>query len=151
MISIVQETSDEFEHIIRMAERMFQEAGETSKNVRVNELLEMLNKYQGKFTVFSAIDDGDKCVGMLTLIESFAFFANGTYGVINELFVIPEYRDKDIERQLIEFTIEYGKLKKWSYLTAVAPKSISHFFHPEETGFSQNHIFLIKKIGATEI
>jgi GNAT superfamily N-acetyltransferase len=65
--------------------------------------------------------DEDRLVGVCTLAESFAFFANGTYGIINELWVDPEYRSAGLGGQLLSFIIEQARVQGWQRLDVSSP------------------------------
>lgn len=56
------------------------------------------------------------------LTESAALFARGTYGIINELYVVPDRRSSGIAQLLIDAAAEMGKQKGWSQLEVGAPR-----------------------------
>lgn len=70
--------------------------------------------------VFAALDN-DRVVGVLTLQECFAIYANGSYGIINELYVVPEYRSKGVGKTLVEKAANVARLKGWQRLDVTAP------------------------------
>jgi len=51
-----------------------------------------------KYFVFVARDDGGNAVGFVSLYESHALYAEGSFGTIPELYVRPEYRSKNVGR-----------------------------------------------------
>ena len=55
-------------------------------------------------------------VGLLTLVESFALYAGGEYGVIDEMYVRPEYRGQDVERQLLDEAVAIATRRRWFHL-----------------------------------
>lgn len=61
-------------------------------------------------------------VGFICAVESNALYARGNFGVINELYIVPEFRSKKIGQQLINFLIEIGKSKNWSRLELDTPE-----------------------------
>ncbi len=76
---------------------------------------------QDRFTAFLARDEDNTTLGVITLVESFAIYADGSYGVINELYVLPEHRDKKIGKILIETVKEYGRQCGWPRIEVDAP------------------------------
>ena len=73
-----------------------------------------------RFTAFVALDD-DAPVGIITLTETFAIYAGGCYGVIDELYVAPEYRNRQVGRMLLERVKEYGRAHGWHRIDVTAP------------------------------
>lgn len=64
----------------------------------------------------------DKIIGFITAIESNAIYARGRFGVINELYILPEYRSQQIGQKLIHFLIELAKIKHWQRLELDTPE-----------------------------
>jgi GNAT superfamily N-acetyltransferase len=63
----------------------------------------------------------DKPVGVIMLSESAALFAGGTYGIITELYVIPDHRSSGIAKLLVEAASEFGRQRGWRQLEVGAP------------------------------
>ncbi|WP_372368133.1 GNAT family N-acetyltransferase [Candidatus Uabimicrobium sp. HlEnr_7] len=59
----------------------------------------------------------------MTVVQAFAVYANGYYGIINEMYVEPEYRWHGIGAKLIEAAITWGKDKGWPRVDVTAPES----------------------------
>ena len=70
--------------------------------------------------VYVALDN-DRIVGILTLQECFAIYANGSYGVINELYVVPDYRSKGVGKTLVDKAAAVARMKGWRRLDVTAP------------------------------
>ena len=49
-------------------------------------------------------------------------YARGDFGVINELYIVPEFRSKNIGQKLIDFLIAIGKSKNWTRLELDTPE-----------------------------
>ncbi len=81
-----------------------------------------LEKNRDKFSVFVARDEQGSGVGLLTLVESFAIYANGSYGVINELYIAPRYRSKGVGKALLDSVKEFGSKKGWKRIDVTAPE-----------------------------
>lgn len=60
-------------------------------------------------------------VGIIMLSESAALFARGTYGIITELYVVPDQRSTGVAMRLIEAAVGLGTAKGWGQLEVGAP------------------------------
>jgi GNAT superfamily N-acetyltransferase len=54
-----------------------------------------------RFLALLAKEESDTVIGVLTLSTSFALYAGGEYGVIDEMYVRPGYRCRGVGRQLV--------------------------------------------------
>ncbi len=70
--------------------------------------------------VFMAFD-GDRAVGMAGLVQSVAIYTQGPLGVINELYVVPEYRSRGVGKLLIDAVTAFGAEKGWARIEVGAP------------------------------
>jgi GNAT superfamily N-acetyltransferase len=69
----------------------------------------------GRLMAILAKDPNGVAVGVLTLVESFALYAGGEYG-FDEIYVRPEYRGQDVERQLLDEAVAIATRRKWFHL-----------------------------------
>ena len=67
----------------------------------------------GRFLALLARDESGASVGVLTLSTSFAIYAGGEYGVIDEMYVKPEYRSRGIGRSLVEAAVDMVRQREW--------------------------------------
>ncbi len=74
----------------------------------------------GQYHVIAAYGD-DKIIGFATLCESHSLYAEGTFGIIQELYVSPNYRSNTIGRQLIEAAVDYADNMNWKRLELCTP------------------------------
>ena len=74
-----------------------------------------------RFNAFIALDDSDNPAGIITLVENFAVYANGSYGIINEMYVRPDLRSTGLGKRLIETVKEYAKIRGWVRIDVTAP------------------------------
>lgn len=72
--------------------------------------------------IVSVESNSNAIVGFICCVESNALYARGIFGVINELYIIPEFRSKKIGQKLINFLIDLGKIKNWSRLELDTPE-----------------------------
>ncbi len=73
--------------------------------------------------VFLAFAPDGAPVGVATVSETFAFYANGRYGIINEMFVVPGHRSSGVGKLLLDAVKELGWSKGWRRVDVTAPES----------------------------
>jgi len=77
---------------------------------------------QGKYTVLLAVDgESDTAIGFATLCESHALYAEGTFGIIQEFYIQPEFRSQKVGAALLEKVAEHAKLLGWKRLELCTP------------------------------
>lgn len=69
---------------------------------------------------FLAFDD-DRPIGVIMVTEAMALFASGVYGIITELYVVPQHRSTGVAKLLISAASEAGKRQGWRQLEVGAP------------------------------
>jgi GNAT superfamily N-acetyltransferase len=83
----------------------------------------IVKNFLGKGIIIVSVDNSSKAiVGFVAAVESNALYARGSFGVVNELYIIPEFRSKKIGQKLIDFLIQIGKNKLWSRLELDTPE-----------------------------
>jgi GNAT superfamily N-acetyltransferase len=78
----------------------------------------------GYYTVFaakSADKDGEKIIGFTALHESHSLYAEGAFGIIQEFYVLSDYRSQQIGTQLIHSVVEFAREKNWKRLEVCTP------------------------------
>lgn len=75
-----------------------------------------------RFRVFVARDPAGDILGVLTLTETFAIYANGNYGVIDEMYVAPAMRGSGIGARLLDAVKVYGRGRGWTRIDVTAPE-----------------------------
>jgi GNAT superfamily N-acetyltransferase len=63
----------------------------------------------------------DSAAGIITLTESQAVYAGGKYGTIDEMFILPEFRNKNIGSSVLKEIVAISKLKGWKRIDVTAP------------------------------
>lgn len=76
---------------------------------------------QDRVHPFVARNEERKVVGLMTLVETFAIHGGGNYGIIDEMYVLPEHRGKGVGRQLMQAAGEFAIRKKWSRIDTTVP------------------------------
>ncbi len=70
---------------------------------------------------FIGTDAAGEVVAFATLAESFAVFAHGTYGIINELWVHPSQRSLGAGHRMIAELAKFGRGRGWLRIDVSAP------------------------------
>ena len=76
---------------------------------------------QGRYFVLVTRMESGEMSGFVTMYESFALYAEGVFGTIAELFVLPEYRSRGIGRHLCEAAKKFGIKRGWRRLEVTTP------------------------------
>ena len=103
-----------------LIEKLFVEVSHDLKKVEIRELFEALS-LDGKHTIIIAMNERSECVGIATVSESCAIYARGVLGIINELYVLPDYRSQRVGKMLLDATKRLAKEKAWKRLELTTP------------------------------
>lgn len=82
------------------------------------------NLQSARFLALLARDESGSPVGVLTLSMSFALYAGGEYGVIDEMYVKPEHRCRGVGRALVDEAVVVARQKRWPRLDVTGPESV---------------------------
>ncbi len=73
------------------------------------------------YWAFIAKTPEDGAVGLITLNDSAAIYAEGRFGTIPELYIAPAYRSQGVGALLLERAIAFAGTRGWSRLEVGAP------------------------------
>lgn len=79
------------------------------------------NLVTGRFLALLAKDASGAAIGVLTLSESFALYAGGEYGVIDEMYVRPQCRGEGIGLALVNEAVAIARARRWFRLDVTGP------------------------------
>ena len=99
---------------------LFAEVGHTLTAEEIAEIFLHIDTDDQHSTLL-AMDDEGEAVGVLTLVESLALYAGGRIGVVNELYVVPEYRSEGVGKLLLDAAKELGEQRGWVRLEVTTP------------------------------
>jgi GNAT superfamily N-acetyltransferase len=125
-VSIRKATTSDAQEVSELTEKLLSEivniTGVKAFNFNLEEALNHLILFmeQNKYHVFVAEKYG-KIIGFISLIESYALYAEGSFGTIPELYVSPEYRSEKVGLKLINKAKEFGKVSNWKRLEVTTP------------------------------
>jgi GNAT superfamily N-acetyltransferase len=84
------------------------------------------NLRSGRFVALLARHDSGAAIGVLALSVSFAVYAGGEYGVIDEMYVSPPARGRGIGRALVEEALSLARDRGWFRVDVTAPEGQQH-------------------------
>jgi len=125
-MEIVRLTVKDSDLIIRQVLNLLEELGEESDDLgelQTEKVLREWSELNDRFFVFAAKDDEGNIQGLITLAESFALYANGNYGIINEMMVVSAARSQGVGAALIQKAVLFGRERGWSRIDVTAPES----------------------------
>ena len=70
-------------------------------------------------------------IGVLTLVESESIYSNGKFVIVNELYLLPEYRTEKIIKLLLDTIKKIAIKKKWHRIELTIPdvfKDVMDYF-----------------------
>jgi GNAT superfamily N-acetyltransferase len=94
---------------------------EPHRDLDTRRIVEHWKANEDRFTVFIAYSDSMEALGIMTIAENFAFYADGNFGIINELYVEPAARNRQVGKMLIQTAKAYAESKGWRRLDVTAP------------------------------
>ncbi|WP_281886574.1 GNAT family N-acetyltransferase [Paenibacillus sp. YYML68] len=124
MVSI-QKANKEDSHIVAgMVARLLSEltAKELEKATYIK-TCEELFEVPDIYSCYIALDN-QECVGTVAVSESCSIYAGGRFGIIQELYVLPEYRSKNIGHLLIDNIVELAKVRGWKRIEVGTPDPV---------------------------
>lgn len=91
-------------------------------NADVSLAIELCANYvsNGIYHVLAAFD-GDNIVGFGAICESHSLYAEGKFGIIQEFYVQPEYRSRNIGKSLLQEIFKLAKENSWKRLELCTP------------------------------
>ncbi len=75
----------------------------------------------GDYVVFHSVNNKDEAVGLITIAESESLYAGGKIGIIQELYIVPTMRSRNLGKGLLQRAVEYAHSKGWGRLEVGAP------------------------------
>ena len=134
--------ADDLPVVFRLVGALLKELGEEGEEagaLDVDALSDLQWQLGDRHIALLALTGSGVPASVLTLSESFAIYANGRFGVINEMYVVPEYRDTRIGVSLISAAASHGQQRGWRRIDVTAPEAerwrgVRHFY--EQNGFT---------------
>jgi GNAT superfamily N-acetyltransferase len=113
-------TDQDLPGAVSMLRDLYSELGEEAESLACisEELVADLGK-KGTLIVIAELEG--RVVGLATLTRTQAIYAGGEYGVIDEMYVVPEARSLGVGAILVESCLEEAKTRGWKRLDVTAP------------------------------
>jgi len=91
-------------------------------NVNIEQTAGLLKDFlaSGHYSVLVALQD-NKVVGFANLCPSYALYAEGNFGIVQEFYVVPEHRSGGLGAALIRECAILAKNKGWKRLELCTP------------------------------
>ncbi len=95
------------------------------KHVPLEHLISSIRRWmtQEKYNAFFAVSE-QQIVGLITVAEHYALFAEGNFGVIQELYISPEHRSAGIGVKLLNAVKQLSVEKQWHIIELSTPDRI---------------------------
>jgi len=116
------ESEDVAKLAICLTNEIIERTGVKHFDIDIPKAVELCHSYiaNGTYTVIAAIDE-QQIIGFGAVCESHSLYAEGAFGIIQEFYVLPTYRSKDIGKTLIQEIVNFAKLKDWKRLELCTP------------------------------
>ena len=132
-IEIQKAVPEDADAIALMAKSLLEEIMEATGgkhfNIDLPEISRRCKRFleDGIYVVFKARDTESAAVtGFISLCECHSLYAEGAFGVIQELYVDKRHRKDGIGAMLVNRAIEHGANRKWKRLEVATPP-LPHF------------------------
>lgn len=99
------------------------EEGEEAGALDVASLTAAWREDERHQSAFLAYGENGAAIGVVTVTEAFALYANGHHGIINEMYVVPAHRSSGVGGQLLDAVKALGRAKGWRRIDVTAPES----------------------------
>jgi GNAT superfamily N-acetyltransferase len=116
--------------VLALVEALLAELGEEGQEFAQIDRLRLRDGLQremasaeARFLALLARDDSGTAIGVLTLSTSFAVYAGGEYGVIDEMYVRPEWRSRGVGRALVDAAVGLARQRGWFRLDVTGPNA----------------------------
>jgi GNAT superfamily N-acetyltransferase len=122
-VRIERATWSDLPEVLRLVERLLDELHEDDEFVGLDRhrTLGDLEREGNRFVALLARREDGEAAGVLTLTETFAIYAGGRYGVIDELYVAPAHRSSGVGRLLLDAAAAVGRERGWRRIDVTAP------------------------------
>jgi GNAT superfamily N-acetyltransferase len=112
--------------VLDLVERLLAELGEEGEETGLlpkRALLAGWSRRGPAVAAYLAFDEDGRAIGVATLSESWAAYAGGAYGILNEMYVAPEHRSRQVGAALIGAVRAHGRRRGWRRIDVAAPES----------------------------
>ena len=119
MIQLIVADESHKHDVATMLAALFEEVGHSPDYDAIAAIFDEIDA-DDRHSTLVAMDD-DEPVGVITLVETLSLYAGGRIGVLNELYVVPEYRSEGVGKILLDAAKELGEERGWVRLEVSTP------------------------------
>ncbi len=113
---------------------LFEEVEHTPDAEEIADIFAEIDEDDSHSTLL-ALNEDDDIVGILTIVECLSISAGGKYGVLNELYVVPEYRSEGVGKMLVDEAKDLAETRDWKRIEVTTPgdefSKTLHFYERE--------------------
>ncbi|MDW3204682.1 MAG: GNAT family N-acetyltransferase [Alphaproteobacteria bacterium] len=123
-LEIVRAGENDADLVAIMVHRLLHEVGAwhgAPDDERIHEVCRELMEGDSRFIALLAFDAERRPVGVMTITEAVAIYAQGRLGIIMELYVVPDARSAGIGDRLIQEARTIGLSRGWTILEVNTP------------------------------
>jgi GNAT superfamily N-acetyltransferase len=106
--------------VAEMLAALFEEVEHTPTAAEIAAIFSDIEADDHHSTLLAIDDDGDPA-GVITVVESLSLYAGGYIGVINELYVVPQYRSEGVGKMLLDAVKDLAEERGWQRLELTTP------------------------------
>ncbi|NRR34352.1 GNAT family N-acetyltransferase [Oxalobacteraceae bacterium] len=108
--------------VIELTDEICQRAEIKGFNINVEETIARTIDFikRGFYTAILGVQEG-RVIAVACIAESYALYAGGKIGIVQEFFVSPEYRSSGVGAQLIEAVNAHGREQGWACVELCTP------------------------------
>ncbi len=124
MITVIQAGPEQIPVVLRLVGNLLAELADDPAEFAgwdASRIAPILRESGDRFAAFLAVAADGEPVGVATLTEAVAAYAQGRYGIISELYVAPDYRSRGVGKLLLDAVAAFGRRRKWRRVDVTAP------------------------------
>ena len=119
---------DETDIVCRLVDRLLGELGEEGEETGALDVADLRARWSalapGAHTaILARREPGGEAIGVATLSECFALYAGGPYGLLNEMYVVPEHRSSGVGALLLDAVKDTARARGWRRVDVTAPEA----------------------------
>ena len=125
-LKIVMVGSEAASEVLELVAALLHELGEEGDETGALDVAELTAAWRNDrahHCAFLAYDDDPNLVGVATVSTAFALYAQGRYGIINEMYVSPDHRSLGVGTRLVEAIKDHGREQGWRRIHVTAPEA----------------------------
>ena len=119
MIHLIVADETHTHEVASLLSALFEEVGHTPDYDTIAAIFAEIDADDRHSTLLAA--DDDDIIGVVTLAETISLYAGGRIGVLNELYVVPEYRSAGVGKILLDAAKELGEERGWVRIEVTTP------------------------------